>query len=197
AVRQKPYSVILFDEIEKAHSDVCNLLLQILEDGRLTSSEGRTVDFSNTVIVMTGNVGARQLTENSVSIGFGENKEENLKKEKLKEELKKTFKPEFINRVGEIIIFEPLSKDSIKKICCIMLNDLCKRAQNAGIELSYTDEAARVLAEKGFDKSCGARSLRRLILSEVENPLAEMLLNGSNNNKFKLTAGSGSSVAIS
>lgn len=186
AVRQKPYSLILFDEIEKAHPDVCNLLLQILEDGILTSSEGRTVDFSNTVIIMTGNVGARQFTENSVNIGFGDVKEDMLKKEKLKEELKRTFKPEFINRVGEIIIFEPLSKESLGKICRIMLDDLCERARNAGIELCYTDEAARVLAEKSFDKSYGARPLRRVILSHVENPLAEMILKNNMKKRLKV-----------
>ena len=196
AVRQKPYSVILLDEIEKAHPDVCNLLLQILEDGVLTSSEGRTVDFSNTVIIMTGNIGARQLTENSVNIGFGEAKEDSLKKEKLKEELKKTFKPEFINRVDEIVIFEPLNKDSLKKICRIMLDNLCIRARNAGIELSYTDEAAKALAERGFDKAYGARPLRRLIMSEVENPLAEILLTGGSKNNLKVEAGSENNIII-
>lgn len=186
AVRQKPYSIILLDEIEKAHPDVCNLLLQILEDGILTSSDGRTVDFSNTVIIMTGNVGARQLTENSINIGFGDLKESSLKKEKLKEELKRTFRPEFVNRIGEIIVFEPLSKESLEKISHIMLDDLCIRAGNAGINLSYTDEAARMLVEKSFDKAYGARPLKKFILSQVENPLAEMLLKEDNKKNLKV-----------
>ncbi len=186
-VRQKPYSLILLDEIEKAHPDVCDILLQILEDGALTSSDGRKVDFSNTIIIMTGNIGARQLTENSVNIGFGEAKEGTVKKERLKEELKKTFKPEFINRIDEIIVFEPLSKASVEKICRLMLKDLGKRAANTGIELNYTDNAVSVLAERGYSKKYGARPLRRLIISEVENPLSEILLESGMTKENKVT----------
>ncbi len=177
-VIKKPYSVILFDEIEKAHSDVFDLLLQILEDGILTSSEGRTVSFANTILIMTGNIGAKELVEKKVSIGFGSSDDDSIRNEKVKNELKKFFKPEFLNRIDETVIFEPLDQDDIRKISRIMLDDLCKRAEEAGVKLSYSDEAANYLAEKGYDKTFGARPLRRLIVSEVEDRIAELMLNG-------------------
>lgn len=177
-VIRKPYSVILLDEIEKAHPDVFDLLLQILEDGILTSSEGRTVSFANTVLIMTGNIGARELVDKRINIGFGEIKDENIKSEKVKSELKKIFKPEFLNRVDEVIIFEPLSKEAVEKICRLMLDDLKERAAAVDVTVEYTPEAASCLAEKGYDKSLGARPLRRLIVSEVEDKMAEMMLEG-------------------
>lgn len=177
-VRQKPCSVILLDEIEKAHPDVFDLLLQILDDGVLTSSEGRTVSFSDTVLIMTGNIGAGKLTDRRVNMGFNDISAEKNAKEKIKEELKKVFKPEFLNRIDETIIFEPLSEVSVCNICRLMLDDLCKRAEKSKIMLSYTDEAAKALAEKGYDRVLGARPLKRIIISQVEDKLAEMMLEG-------------------
>lgn len=193
-VIRKPYSVILLDEIEKAHPDVFDLLLQILEDGILTSSEGRRVSFANTVLIMTGNIGARELTDNRINIGFGEVKDENVKSEKVKNELKKIFKPEFLNRVDEVIIFEPLSREAVNKICRLMLDDLKERAAAAGAMLEYTPEAASFLAEKGYDKSLGVRPLRRLIVTEVEDKIAEMMLEGKK--KFKVSCGENSEIVV-
>ena len=177
-VRQNPCSVILLDEIEKAHPDIFDLLLQILDDGVLTSSEGRAVSFSDTVLIMTGNIGARKLTDSKVNMGFNDMSSDKNIGEKIKEELKTVFKPEFLNRVDETVIFETLDMASVCKICCIMLDDLCKRAEYSKIKLSYTDEAAKTLAEKGYDKALGARPLRRLIISQAEDKLAEMILAG-------------------
>ncbi|HBH94900.1 MAG TPA: ATP-dependent Clp protease ATP-binding subunit ClpC [Ruminococcaceae bacterium] len=177
-VRQKPCSVILLDEIEKAHPDIFDLLLQILDDGVLTSSEGKTVSFSDTVLIMTGNIGARKLTENKVSLGFNDISGDKNAREKVTEELNTVFKPEFLNRVDETVIFEPLDMDSVCKICCLMLDDLCKRAEYSKIKLTYTAEAAKALAAKGYDKALGARPLRRLIISDTEDKLAEMILRG-------------------
>lgn len=177
-VRQKPCSVILLDEIEKAHPDVFDLLLQILDDGVLTSSEGRTVSFSDTVLIMTGNIGAGKLTDRKVNMGFNDISADKNAKEKIKEDLKTVFKPEFLNRIDETIIFEPLSEDSVCNICRLMLDDLCKRAERSKIMLSYTDEVAKALAEKGYDRALGARPLKRIIVSLVEDKLAEMMLEG-------------------
>lgn len=177
-VIRKPYSIILLDEIEKAHPDVFDLLLQILEDGILTSSDGRRVSFSNTVLIMTGNIGGRIISEKSSGIGFLETKEENIKNEKIREELKKLFKPEFLGRIDEIIIFEPLSMESEEKICRLMLDDLKERAKNAGVNLEYTDEAVKLFTRKGYDKTMGARPLRRLITVEAEDRIAELMLDG-------------------
>ena len=177
-VRQKPCSVILLDEIEKAHPDVFDILLQILEDGVLTSSEGKTVSFSDTVLIMTGNIGARKLTDKKVNMGFNDKGADGIAQEKIKEELKTIFRPEFLNRIDETVIFEPLDKNAVLKICSLMLDDLCKRAEKINIKLSYTDEAARALAEKGYDEVMGVRPLRRLIVSQAEDKLAEMILAG-------------------
>lgn len=177
-VRQKPCSVILLDEIEKAHPDVFDLLLQILEEGVLTSSEGRTVSFSDTVLIMTGNIGAKKITDKRVNMGFNNVSKEISNKEKIIEELKTVFRPEFLNRIDETVIFEPLDNEAVLKICRLMLDDLCKRAEKINIELSYTEEAAKVLSEKGYDKISGARPLRRLIVSQVEDKLSEMILEG-------------------
>ena len=177
-VRRKPYSVVLLDEIEKAHPDIFDLLLQILEDGMLTSSDGKTVSFSNTVIIMTGNIGAREITDKRVNMGFGQDSAENRSKERVLSELKKIFKPEFLNRVDEVVIFDPLSMKSAETICHLMLDDLCKRAEETGITLSYTDKAATELVKMGYDKVYGVRPLRRTIISEAEDRLAQALIDG-------------------
>lgn len=193
-VIRKPYSVILLDEIEKAHPDVFDLLLQILEDGILTSSEGRTVSFANTVLIMTGNIGARELVDKRINIGFGELRDESLKSEKVKSELKKIFKPEFLNRVDEVIIFEPLGKEAVEKICRLMLDDLKERAKAAEVTMEYTIEAAKRLAEKGYDKALGARPLRRLIVTQVEDKMAEMMLEGKKS--FRLSCDEGGEIEV-
>ena len=183
-VRRKPYSVVLFDEIEKAHPDVFNMLLQILEDGRLTDSQGRTVDFKNTIIIMTSNVGARLITEKQSSLGFNsenENAEEGEKKD-IKElvtgELRKVFRPEFLNRVDDIIVFNKLNKDEIKQIAVKMLKTLENRLDKMNIKISFTDNAVSEIADKGFDENYGARPLRRAIQNEIEDPLSEQMLEG-------------------
>lgn len=183
-VRRKPYSVVLFDEIEKAHPDVFNMLLQILEDGRLTDSQGRTVDFKNTIIIMTSNVGARLITEKQSSLGFNsenENAEESEKKD-IKElvtgELRKVFRPEFLNRVDDIIVFNKLNKDEIKQIAVKMLKTLENRLYKMNIKISFTDNAVSEIADKGFDENYGARPLRRAIQNEIEDPLSEQMLEG-------------------
>lgn len=183
-VRRKPYSVVLFDEIEKAHPDVFNMLLQILEDGRLTDSQGRTVDFKNTIIIMTSNVGARLITEKQSSLGFNsenENVEESEKKD-IKElvtgELRKVFRPEFLNRVDDIIVFNKLNKDEIKQIAVKMLKTLENRLDKMNIKISFTDNAISEIADEGFDENYGARPLRRAIQNEIEDPLSEQMLEG-------------------
>ena len=184
-VRRKPYSVILFDEIEKAHPDVMNILLQILDDGRLTDATGRTVDFKNCVIIMTSNVGARFIAENK-SLGFKIEKEkqeeqynkyEEIKKEVMNE-LRKQFKPEFLNRIDEIIVFHKLTDEDIGKIIDIMLNEVKERLGEKKIELSVDKSAKELIAKKGTDSSYGARPLRRAIQSILEDQLAEDILDG-------------------
>jgi len=181
-VRRKPYSVVLFDEIEKAHPDVFNILLQILEDGRLTDSKGRTVDFKNTVIIMTSNVGANVLKKQSI-LGFMPITEEDKNsydkmKDSLMEELKKSFRPEFLNRVDDIIVFHQLSKEDIRKITDIMIDELNKRLKENNIKLEFTEEAKDELLKEGYDVSYGARPLRRAIQKIVENQLSELMLKG-------------------
>jgi len=181
-VRRKPYSVVLFDEIEKAHPDVFNLLLQILEDGRLTDSQGRVVDFKNTVIIMTSNVGARLITEPKrlgfASANVDKAKNYNDMKNNVMGELKNTFRPEFLNRVDEIIVFHPLEEEHLKRIVGLMIDNLAKRLKENAIELEVTEDAKLLLAKKGFDQVYGARPLRRAIQSMVEDKLAEEMLEG-------------------
>ncbi len=176
AVRRKPYSVILLDEIEKAHPDVFNILLQILDDGRLTDAKGRTVDFSNTVIIMTSNVGSEYLMNLSK-----EEFEKNYDKikEQIMEELKKRFRPEFLNRIDEIIIFHPLSEEEIKKIVDLLISKLNKRLEERGIKVKLTEEAKSELAKRGYVPEFGARPLRRTIQREIETPLSVKILEGS------------------
>jgi ATP-dependent Clp protease ATP-binding subunit ClpC len=192
-VRRKPYSVVLFDEIEKAHPDVINILLQILEDGRLTDAKGRAIDFKNTVIIMTSNVGA-QMIEKETSIGFlaKEDAITNYEKmkEKITEELKKTFRPEFLNRIDDTIIFRALSKEDIRIIADLMLDEVKVRLKEHGVNMDVSTKAMNLLAEKGYDVHHGARPLRRLIQEMVEDPLAEDLLRG------KFTKGSLVSAGI-
>jgi len=179
-VRRKPYSVVLFDEIEKAHPDVFNMLLQILDDGRLTDSTGRVVDFKNTVIIMTSNVGAREIVETR-RLGFGSLEENAAKdyedmKKNVMNELKKTFRPEFLNRVDEIIVFHPLTRDEIKQIANLMLEETAKRLAQNNIKVTFDDMVKDYLAEKGYDKTYGARPLKRTIQEQIEDKLAEAIL---------------------
>ena len=194
-VRRKPYSVILFDEIEKAHPDVMNILLQILEDGRLTDAQGRTVDFKNSVIIMTSNVGARIIAENKL-LGFGtpeKEKEEKTyedTKKNVMAELKKTFRPEFINRIDEIIVFHKLTKTEIGKIIDLMLGETKKRLEAKNIKITLDESVKELIAKKGTDESYGARPLRRAIQSYLEDNLAEAILDGklANGTKAKVSA---------
>ena len=186
-VRRNPYSVVLFDEIEKAHPDVFNMLLQILEDGILTDSQGRKVDFKNTVIIMTSNVGARMITEKKISFGFGESQDSNKDvKELVMGELKNTFRPEFLNRVDDIIVFNKLDKTEITEIAEKMLNNLSERTEKLNITLSFDPSVKSALAEIGFDEVYGARPLRREIQNRIEDELSEKLLSKSVKNGDKV-----------
>ncbi|MBR1460872.1 AAA family ATPase, partial [bacterium] len=181
-VRKKPYSVVLFDEIEKAHPDVFNIMLQILDDGRLTDSKGRHISFKNTVIIMTSNVGASMIA-NKAKLGFSTADDEAKDKyEKLKdtvsEEMKKAFRPEFLNRIDETIVFAHLSKPEIRQIVDLMLKDLFKRLAEKEINVDVTDEVKDYLAENGYSEAYGARPLRRLIQRKMEDSLAEEILSG-------------------
>lgn len=176
-IRRKPYSVVLFDEIEKAHPDVFNMLLQILEDGVLTDSQGRKVSFKNTVIIMTSNVGASKITDPKGALGFGGDNDENRNIEQLvMSDLKSTFKPEFLNRIDEIIVFKQLEKDDIKEIARRMLKSLEKQLSELGTSVEFTDRAISSIADAGFDKVYGARPLRRAIQTEIEDKLSELIL---------------------
>ena len=181
-VRRKPYSIVLFDEIEKAHPDVFNMLLQILDDGRLTDSTGRTVSFKNTVIIMTSNAGARNIVEHH-SIGFM-NKEDSKKdyektRDEVMAELKKIFRPEFLNRLDDIIVFKKLSNESIEKITKIMLDEFIKRLEKKNIKVDVSDDVIKYISKVGFDDTYGARPLRRAIQSKIEDKFAEELLDGN------------------
>ncbi|AWC27061.1 MULTISPECIES: ATP-dependent protease ATP-binding subunit ClpC [Bacillus cereus group] len=179
-VRRKPYSVVLLDEVEKAHPDVFNILLQVLEDGRLTDSKGRTVDFRNTIVIMTSNVGAEALKRNK-HLGFNvqdESRDYADMKGKVMDELKKAFRPEFLNRIDEIIVFHMLEKKHIQEIVTLMVNQLVKRLEEQEIYLELTDAAIEAIADKGFDREYGARPLRRAIQKHVEDRLSEELLKG-------------------
>ena len=182
-IRKKPYSVVLFDEIEKAHPDVFNIMLQILDDGRLTDSKGRHVSFKNTIIIMTSNVGAHMI-QNTAKLGFSvTNDEKKDKYEKLKEtvmeELKKSFRPEFLNRIDDIIVFAHLNKEEIREIVDLMLNDLFKRLGERQLKIEVTDAAKDYLAKEGYSETYGARPLRRVIQKNVEDVLAEEILTGN------------------
>jgi len=182
-IRRRPYAVILLDEIEKAHPDVFNLLLQVLEEGRLTDSFGRRVDFRNTVLIMTSNIGA-EIVRKQTSLGFSTQKEEvqyEAMKTKLLDEVKKTFKPEFLNRVDDTIVFHPLTKDDLYKIIEIEVEEIQKRLEEQNLHIKLTKEAKEFLIEKGFDPVFGARPLKRTLQRYLEDPLAEEIIAG----KFK------------
>ena len=181
AIRRKPYAVILFDEIEKAHPDVAQILLQILEDGRLTDSLGRKVDFRNTILIMTSNVGAHILQRNS-SLGFSAgNADDDFDKikDKIMDEAKKTFKPEFLNRLTEIVIFRPLVKESMRAIVDLELKKITDRLKEKKLKLDISDEVKEFLIDKGYDSKLGARPLRRAVEKYLEDSLAEEVLSGS------------------
>ncbi len=183
-VRRKPYAVVLFDEIEKAHPDVFNVMLQVLDDGQLTDGQGRTVDFKNTVIIMTSNVGARNISEKKKTMGFApsdgefDRAQESIR-EQVMGELKQAFRPEFLNRIDDIIVFSQLKKEDIKQIALRMTESVRKRLSEMDITLNFSDEALDLLADKGFDTAYGARPLRRAIQSMVEDVLAERMLSES------------------
>jgi ATP-dependent Clp protease ATP-binding subunit ClpC len=179
AVRRKPFSVVLFDEIEKAHPDVFNTLLQILEEGRLTDAQGRTVDFKNTVIIMTSNLGTRDLHKKAVGFHAGD-QEMNYEhmKERVTEELKKSFRPEFINRLDEIIVFHELTMDELKQIVDLMLERVREQLSSQNLDLVLTDDAKEFLGTRGYDPELGARPLRRAIQRLLEDTLSERVLLG-------------------
>ncbi len=189
-IRRQPYSVVLFDEIEKAHPDVFNILLQILEDGILTDSQGRRVDFKNTVIIMTSNLGARLITDKKVSFGFGDSEQNTLDtsvKDKVLAELKTAFKPEFLNRVDDIIVFDKLTHENIEEIAEKMLSNLSKRLENLNITVEFSKDVISHIADKGFDATYGARPLRREIQSSIEDNLSEQILERKINNGDKVS----------
>ena len=192
-VRRKPYSIILLDEIEKAHPDVWNTLLQILDDGRLTDAQGRTVSFKNTIIVMTSNIGAREITGKS-SLGFARNeeseeerREENIRS-RVMEAVKMTFRPEFINRLDEVIVFHPLKQEDVRKIADLQITKLADRMKKQGITLRVEESAVDLLSEKGYDPAFGARPLKRTIQSMLQNAVADRILDGKPGEHEVLTA---------
>jgi ATP-dependent Clp protease ATP-binding subunit ClpC len=179
-VRRKPYAVVLLDEIEKAHPDVFNMMLQVLDDGFLTDSLGRKIDFKNTIIIMTSNVGARQLKDFGQGVGFGtaarQASADDNAKSVIENALKKAFAPEFLNRIDDVIVFNPLEKEHIDLIIEIELKKLYARIAELGYKLSLSDKAKAFIAEKGFDKQFGARPLKRAIQKYVEDALAEEII---------------------
>lgn len=190
-VRRKPYSVLLFDEIEKAHPDVFNMLLQVLEDGVLTDSQGRKINFKNTIIIMTSNVGARLITEKQNSLGFSADSSAEKSKERLKDmvldELKKVFKPEFLNRVDDIVVFDKLTSNDIEAIASRMLKGIKDRLCDLNIKAEFTENAVKAIAKEGYDPVYGARPLRRAIQSKIEDKLSEKILEGDLDHKKSIT----------
>ena len=179
-VRRRPYSVVLFDEIEKAHPDVFNILLQVLDDGRLTDGQGRVVDFSNTIIIMTSNLGSEQILEDPAHA-----------EDAVMGIIRHTFRPEFINRIDEIVVFNPLGENEIQKIAHLQLETLRARVANRGYKLEWTDDVERYIAKEGFDPVYGARPIRRFIQDSIENELSKKILSGT------LHEGSVLSVSVS
>jgi ATP-dependent Clp protease ATP-binding subunit ClpC len=179
AVRRKPYAVLLLDEIEKAHPDVFNILLQILEDGRLTDAQGRTVDFRNAIVIMTSNIGASEIAKNT-SIGFTVNDETGMSygdmKNRIMSDLKKVFRPEFLNRIDEVIVFHKLAKEEVRHIVDLMIARVAVQVAEHELQLELSDEGKDLLVEKGWDPSMGARPLRRAIQRYIEDPLADEVL---------------------
>lgn len=182
-VRRKPYSVVLLDEIEKAHPDVYNMLLQVLDDGMLTDSLGRKIDFKNTIIIMTSNIGARQLKDFGQGVGFSTSaKKDNIEEHNkgvIQSALKKAFAPEFLNRIDDVVVFNSLSKADIHKIIDIELEKLYGRINGLGYQINLTEAAKDFIEEKGYDENFGARPLKRAIQKYVEDPLAEEIINSN------------------
>ena len=180
-VRRKPYSVILLDEIEKAHPDIYNILLQVLDDGQLTDGLGRKVDFKNALIIMTSNIGVRQLKDFGQGVGFTttarKDSAEEYTKSVIQNALKRTFSPEFLNRIDDVVVFNALGQEEIFQIIDITLRDLMKRLNLMNLRLTLNDDDKRFVAEKGFDQQFGARPLHRAIQKYIEDPLAEFILN--------------------
>jgi ATP-dependent Clp protease ATP-binding subunit ClpC len=179
-VRRRPYSVVLFDEIEKAHPEIFNMLLQVLDDGCLTDSLGRKVDFKNTVLIMTSNVGARMI-DKGMSLGFHRDTEVDQyarMKDDITTELKKTFNPEFLNRIDEVVIFHPLEKQHLVKIVDILINEVNQRLADRGIQIELTAEVKKWLIKEGYQPTYGARPMRRCIQKRIEDPLSEEILKG-------------------
>ena len=179
AIRKRPYAVLLLDEIEKAHPEVFNILLQVLDDGRLTDSQGRTVDFRNTVIVMTSNLASKAILNNSLQLQ-SENSNKNILlqelDQKINEALTKHFRPEFLNRIDEVIKFNPLKPDSLEQIVRLQLDELKKLLKHQGLDLYVDENTIKILAEEGYEPEYGARPLRRVIRRRLENPLATQIL---------------------
>ena len=179
-VRRKPYAVVLLDEVEKAHPDIFNMLLQVLDDGFLTDSLGRKIDFRNTIIIMTSNIGARQLKDFGQGVGFGTtaklSQAESHQRSVIENALKKAFAPEFLNRIDDVVVFNSLEKEDIFKIIDIELVKLFARIKDLGYELTLTESAKTYIAEKGFDKQYGARPLKRAIQKYIEDALAEEIV---------------------
>ncbi|TAF11034.1 MAG: AAA family ATPase, partial [Nostocales cyanobacterium] len=180
AVRRKPYTVVLFDEIEKAHPDVFNMMLQILDDGHLTDAKGRKVDFKNTLIILTSNIGSKVIEKGGMSLGFEFDNQADASYNRIRnlvnEELKNYFRPEFLNRLDEIIVFSQLNKEEVKQIAEIMLKDVSKRLTEKGIKLQVTEAFKELVVREGYDPSYGARPLRRAIMRLLEDSLAEAIL---------------------
>ena len=191
-VRRKPYSVILFDEIEKAHPDVFNIMLQILDDGMVTDAKGRKIDFKNTVIIMTSNIGAKQIVDRQ-QLGFTPAEDNFERTQKtirgdVMDQLKRSFRPEFLNRIDDIIVFSQLNKENIREIARRLVKSVSDRLSSLGITLSVDDSALDILADKGFDVSYGARPLKRAIQSLIEDKIAEKMLEGAVKNGDSITA---------
>src|SRR5437762_1297885 len=178
AVRHRPYCVLLFDEVEKAHADVFNTLLQLLDDGRLTDSQGRTVDFKNTIVIMTSNLGSHRILESAAIYGYSDGEEQDKIRDAVMDEVRKHFRPEFLNRIDEVIVFHALSEPQLKQIVEIQLGRLRDRLAERKIKLELTDAARTHLVRAGYDPAYGARPLKRVIQKEVENPLGRMILEG-------------------
>jgi ATP-dependent Clp protease ATP-binding subunit ClpC len=178
AVRRRPFRLLLFDEVEKAHPDVFNILLQILEDGRLTDGHGRTVNFKDTVVIMTSNLGTQEFQRQAIGFSRQEKSERQRLKSAVEDELKRTFRPEFLNRVDDIIIFQPLTEEQLKKIVDLLILEVEKRLADRNIKLELDEEAKAWLLKEGYEPAYGARPLRRAIQRYVENPLSSRILQG-------------------
>ena len=181
AVRRHPYSLLLLDEVEKAHPDVFNILLQVLDDGRLTDSQGRTIDFTNTVVVMTSNLGSEAITGRGSALGFGAGDaeaDEEARRERVLRPLREHFRPEFLNRIDEIVVFRSLADEQLRKITDVLLDETRRRLHDQDVDIDFTQPAVDWLAHRGYQPEYGARPLRRTIQREVDNQLSRMLLGG-------------------